>query len=69
MDNIKEIKETIQVGSLVAIFLHNTESYLQAIELCKECLILLNNSALGREDQFTKLFYRNIYVVMFFAYF
>ena len=68
MDNIKEIKETIQVGSLVALFLQNTERDLQAIDLCKECLILLKNSALGIEDQFTKLWYRNIYVIMFNAY-
>ena len=69
MGNIKDIKETIRVGSLVALFLQNTERDLQAIELCKECLILLNNSALVREDHFTKLWYRNIYVVMFYAYF
>ena len=69
MDNIKDIKETIRVGSVVARFLEKTQSYLQAIELCKECLILLNNSALGIEDQFNKLCYRNVHVVMFNAYF
>ncbi|PFX12083.1 Tetratricopeptide repeat protein 28 [Stylophora pistillata] len=30
-----------------------TERDLQAIELCKECLVLLNSIALGEEDQFT----------------
>ena len=69
MDNIKDIKQTIRVGSLVAIFLQNTERYLQASELCKECLILLSNIALGTEDQFTKFWYRNIYGVMFNAHF
>ena len=69
MDNIKDIKATIRVGLVVAAFLQNTERYLQASELCKECLILLSNIALGTEDQFTKLFYRNIYVVMFNAHF
>ena len=64
MDNIKDIKETIRVGLFVALFLRKTERYLQAIELCKECLILLSNIALGTDDQFTKLWYRNIYVVM-----
>ena len=69
MDNIKDIKETIRVGSVVARFLEKTQRYPEAIELCKECLILLNNSALGIEDQFNKLCYRNVYVVMFKAYF
>ena len=68
MDNVKDIKQTIYIGSCVADFLQRTERHLQAIQLCKECLILLNNMALGVEDQFTKLFYRNIYVVMFNAY-
>ena len=68
MDNIKDIKETIRVVSVVARFLEKTQRYPEAIELCKECLILLNNSALGIEDQFTKLIYRNVHVVMFNAY-
>ena len=66
MDNIKDVKKAIRVGLFVAVLLKKTERYLQAIELCKECLILLNNSALGIEDQ---LYYRNVYVVMFNAYF
>ena len=65
MDNIKYIVETIQVGLFVAGFLQRTERNREAIELCKECLILLNSSALGIEDQFTKLLYRNVYVIMF----
>ena len=65
MDNIKYIVETIQVGLFVAGFLQMTERNREAIELCKECLILLNSSALGIEDQFTKLLYRNVYVIMF----
>ena len=69
MYNIKDIKATIRVGSLVARFLQNTERYLQAIKLCKECLVLLSNIALGTEDQFTKLWYCNIYVVMCNAHF
>ena len=66
---IKDIKETIRVGLSVALFLQRTERNLQAMDLWKECLILLNNSALGIEDQFTKLCYRSIYVVTFKAYF
>ena len=69
MDDIKDVKKAIHVGLFVAVFLKKTERYLQAIELCKECLILLNNSALGIEDQVSKLYFRNVYVIMFNAYF
>ena len=69
MENMKDIKETIRVGLTVALLLQRTERHLQAIKLCKECLILLSNIALGTEDKFTKLFYRKIYVVMFKEYF
>ena len=53
MDNIKDIKETIRVGLFVAVFLQKTKRNVEAIELCKDCLILLNNIELGIEDQFT----------------
>ena len=69
MDDIKDIKKAIQVGLVVAVFLGKTERYLQAIELCKECLILLDNSAMGVEEQLSKLCYRGIIVVMFNVYF
>ena len=68
MDDIKDIKKAIRVGLFVAVFLEKTERYLQAIELCKECLILLDNSALAIEEQFSKLCYRRIIVAMFNAY-
>ena len=69
MDDITDNTKTVHLGSVVANFLKKTERYLQAIELCKECVILLNKSATGTEEQFTKLFYRNIYVVMLKSYF
>ena len=69
LDDKKDIKKVIQIGSLVAKFLEKTERYQQAIGLCKECLTLLNNSALGKEEQLTKLIYCNVHVVMFNAYF
>ena len=68
MVNIQDIIETILVGLAVAAFLQNTERNLQAIKLCNECLILLDNIALAIADQFTNFLYRNIYVVMFNAY-
>ena len=69
MDNVVEVVKTIDIGLVVAAYLRTTGRNLQALEFCKECLILLNNIALGVEDQFAKLCYRDVYVVMFNAYF
>ena len=69
MDNITQDHETICVGLLVAMFLSNTGRALQAIELCKECLILLlNNTALCKEDQLTERYSQLIYTAMCKAY-
>ena len=62
MDNTDEIMRTVLIGSLVASFLVNTSRVLVAIELCQECLILLNNT--GQE----KVVYACIYLVMSNAY-
>ena len=68
MNNRANIEQTLQIGTCVAIFLQNTECNQQAIELCKECLVLLNNSALGIGDQVTKTYKCNIYNTMLKAY-
>ena len=69
MNKKEEILKTIWIGFLVVIFLLNTGRGLQATELCNECLILLNNLTLGVEDQFKESFYRDIYEVLFNAFF
>ena len=51
MDNTEEIITTIVIGTLVAAFLRNTSRVLRALELFKECLILLNNKALAKEKE------------------
>mgnify|MGYP002259987970 CR=1 FL=1 len=68
MSNRARVEKTIHVGTLVANFLQKTKRNLRAIELCKECLVLLNNLALGTEDHFTKSCNRNTYIVMFNVY-
>ena len=68
MNYIAEVKLIIHTGAVVASFLQNTKRNHQAIALCKECLVLLDNLTLAKEDHFAKLYYRNIYVVMFGAY-
>ena len=65
MNNIKEVMWVINIGTLASSFLLNTCRVLQAIELCQECLILLNNTAQANVDVSA---YKTIYLVMFIAY-
>ena len=65
MDNTVEIMRTVFSGVCVASFLLNTKRAPQSIELCQECLILLNHTAQGNEPGFA---YTAIYVVMYRAY-
>ena len=57
MDKIADVIKVINVGSVVAYFLLNTSRIFQAIELSKECLSLLDKTALEKEHRFVKLFY------------
>ncbi|XP_078354196.1 uncharacterized protein LOC144638809 isoform X1 [Oculina patagonica] len=68
MNNIVEIIQTIYIGLIVAIFLINTCRVPKAIELCKECLFILDNTPLIREEMIFKLLYKDIYCTMLLAY-
>ena len=68
MNNTEEIIQTIFIGTCVATFLRNTSRFLQAIKLCKECLILLNNKGLGKGKELVELAYRSIYSSLFETY-
>ena len=57
MGNIVGIIQAIHIGVLVAEFLLNTHRVPKAIELCKECLILLNNRAFENKQEFTNVLY------------
>ena len=46
----------IKIGLTVAIFLLNTGLVFKAIELCQECLILLNNGDLSADSPVAKSF-------------
>ncbi|KAL9951467.1 hypothetical protein ACROYT_G044130 [Oculina patagonica] len=63
-----EIIQTISIGLIVAHFLINTGRGLKAIELCKECLFILDNTPLTKEAKEFKLLYRRIYRTMLLAY-
>ena len=65
MNNIDDIVEAIRIGLVVATFLLNTGRGLRAIEVCKECLILMNNEALKTKGEDFNLlnicFYKTIF--------
>ena len=58
------ILQAITIGLVVAYFLLNTGRALKAIEVCKECLVVLNNEVLQKENQFVKLGKIRIYVAI-----
>ena len=69
MDSKAEVEKTIKIAYAVALFLGNTKRYLKAIELCNECLVVLNNVTHSKEDHFTKSLYLRIFMLMFRVYF
>ena len=69
MNDLEEIFQAIYIGIVVATFLYMTGRSQNGIELCRESLVLLNNKALEKEEQFGKFLYEAVYRVMFSAYF
>lgn len=55
MNNITDLLEALSIGLTVATFLLDTGRGLKAIEVCKECLILLNNVFLKKDVIFDSL--------------
>jgi len=68
MGNIEEVLHALVTGMIVATFLLNTSRVLKAIEVFKECLILLNNKALNNEKEFFKIARIPIYFGIFMGY-
>ena len=68
MENIFEILQTIQIGALVATFLFNTRRIIKAIEIFKECLVLLNGKALETVKEVTIPIYIYVYDKLVDAY-
>ena len=62
---------SMNIALLVALFLQNSDHIQKAIEICNECLILLNNSDRNSKDQFDSVllqFDSDIYTVLYSAY-
>ena len=68
MDKEVERAHTIFVGTNIASFLVNTNRVPEAVELCKECLTLLNSKDLVKENEFVKIVYPVLYLTMFKGY-
>ena len=68
MDNIEEVLEAIFIAVVVVNFLLNTGRNLKAIELCNECLIILNDKGHGMRGELAKKVYFLIYYTMFRVY-
>ena len=64
MYNIDEEIQAISIGIIIAGFCLNTNRFRKSIELCKECLFILNKKAGVKDEKLTKLFYVKIYFTM-----
>jgi len=51
MNNLDHIIQVICVGLAIATFLLNTGRGVKAIEVCKECLIFLNNEVRKKKEE------------------
>ena len=58
----------VTIGLVVATFLLNTGRGLNAIKVCKECFIFLNNDVLKTEIEIFNLLNTAIYIIIFKAY-
>ena len=65
---MERVLQAIHIGEVVADFLLNTNRVLNAIEVCKECLILLSNKALEKEKELVRMCYIGVYFTMFDGY-
>ena len=68
MVNTKNGLQAIHIGMVVAEFLFRASRVLNAIELCKECLILINSIAPYMTQTFVKLVHSFTYFLMFNGY-
>ncbi|XP_020619302.1 tetratricopeptide repeat protein 28-like [Orbicella faveolata] len=68
MNNRGVIRLAVSIGLVITLFLLNTCRATKAIELCKECLYILNNKAVIRSEV-SHTFYNHIsHFIMFVAY-
>lgn len=69
MENINEVLEAICIGNVAANYLLNTSRVLKAVELFKECLVLLNIIASGNENELYRRIHKAIWSAIFKGYY
>ena len=67
MNSVEEVVQVISIGLIVASFLLNTNRFLRAIELCKECLFILKDRVCIKDQKLSKSLYMRIYLIMWIA--
>ncbi|CAH3027526.1 unnamed protein product [Porites evermanni] len=68
MNNLEQLVDALCIGVGVAALLLNTNRVEKAIQVYKECVLLLNNKALEKEKEFVELTTYVIYFPMIIAY-
>ena len=68
MDSIEEALSAIFIGLVVAEFLCKTGRVLQAIEVYRECLIILHSQVLAIDGSLANTMFRAIYMKIILAY-
>ena len=61
MNNVDKVIKVISIGLLVTGFLLNTNRFIKAIEIGKECLVILEETAGLIDRKISKLFFKLIY--------
>ena len=64
MNNIGELLQAISIGVLVVVFLLNTRQVLKAIELCRECILLLEGNPGIKGEKLGERLYEKICLIM-----
>ena len=64
MNSVEDVIQAISIGLIVASFLLNTNRFLKAIELCKECLFILKDRVCIKDQKLSKSLYMRIYLIM-----
>ncbi|XP_078370567.1 uncharacterized protein LOC144654329 [Oculina patagonica] len=67
--NIDKVAQAIWIGIVVANFLLRTNRGLKTIELCNECLILLNNKAVIKEQEVIQTYSEQLYWIVYKAFY
>lgn len=68
MGSLEKVLQALDIGIFTANFLLNTSRVIKSIELSEECLILLNNIGLNKEQEIVRVAYIAVHSQMFDGY-